>query len=224
RLGLATLCILIALIGGRIVPAFTRNWLAAHGATAPVPAAFGRLDRIVLIATAAALAAWTIDPTTGVAGVLLIAAGLLNAIRSLRWRAWPARREPLLFVLHVGYAWLWTGLILLGASHFVPALPQSAALHALTMGAIGTMTVAVMVRASLGHTGRKLTAGPGGTLVFGLVSLAGLLRIAAAQMPDRYAVLLDLSGVAWSLAFGLFVILFARVLCGGKGDAACAAP
>lgn len=222
RLGLATLLTLIALIGGRIIPAFTRNWLMARDPTGPMPVPFGRFDRLVLLVTVISLTIWVWAPDAALVAALLIVAGVLHAVRSARWRAWATTGEPLLFVLHVGYKWFWLGLMLLGAARFIPALPQDAALHALTVGAIGTMTLGVMTRASLGHTGRALTAGPGCSSMFVLVSVAAMLRVTASLVPTC-PWLLDVSGAAWSAAFGLFLILFAPILCSPR-EGACVAP
>jgi uncharacterized protein involved in response to NO len=102
--------------------------------------------------------------------------------------------------------------VLLAIEGFIPLLPATTALHALTVGAIGTMTLAVMTRASLGHTGRRLTAGPGTTAIYGLITLAAILRLAAPLAGAEYLLVLSLAGTAWSGAFGLFVLLYARLL------------
>lgn len=207
RLGIATLSMLIALVGGRIVPSFTRNWLAKARLAPPAPE--GRLDRIALVVTLVALAAW-------VAGAwfsswLLLGAGLALAARLSRWRGLSTVREPLLFILHVGYGWLALGLILLGLD---PA--SSAALHALTVGAIGTMTLAVMTRASLGHTGRALVAGRPTVAIYLLVTLAALLRVAG-PFADAHALLLtSLAGLAWSAAFATFALHYGTFLIGAR--------
>ena len=121
-------------------------------------------------------------------------------------------REPLLWVLHLGYGWLALGFILLALSSAVALLPQTAALHALTAGAIGTMTFAVMTRASLGHTGRPLAAGPGTTAIYVLVTFAAVLRLFAPLAEAHYLLILTLAGAAWSGAFGLFVLVYSRPL------------
>ena len=117
-----------------------------------------------------------------------------------------------MLVLHLGYGWLALGFILLGSSDFIAWLPTTAALHALTAGAIGTMTLAVMTRASLGHTGGALTAGRGTVAIYALVTLAALLRVLAPFGAAEYLVLLCLAGAAWSGAFGLFVVLYGPAL------------
>jgi uncharacterized protein involved in response to NO len=115
-------------------------------------------------------------------------------------------------VLHVGHGWLAAGLLLLGASQLWPAVPTSAALHALTIGAVGTMTLAVMTRATLGHTGRPLTAGPGTAAIYALVTLAALARIGAAVAGTAYLPLLGAASVCWIAAFGGFLVLYGPIL------------
>ena len=212
RLGIATLLMLISLVGGRIVPSFTRNWLvkALPGAIEPAP--FDRFDRAVLVLTALALILWVIVPDASVSAVAAFAAGLALAARLGRWRGGRTWREPLVLILHAGYGWLALGLVLLGLNAFVPLLPPTTALHALTVGAIGTMTLAVMTRAALGHTGHALAAGRGTIAIYALVTLAAALRLLAPSAGSRYLLVLALAGAAWSGAFGLFALLYAPVL------------
>ena len=212
RLGIATLLMLIAFVGGRIVPSFTRNWLAKQRPGALPPAAFDNLDRAVLAITGTALALWVVLPGAAGTACVELAAGFAVAVRLVRWRGAAAASEPLLLVLHVGYAWLAFGLVLLAFDRLVPLLPATTALHALTVGAIGTMTLAVMTRATLGHTGRTLTAGPGTVAIYVLITLAAILRLLAPLGGARYLLLLWVAGAAWSGAFGLFVLLYGRPL------------
>ena len=212
RLGVATLLMLISIVGGRIIPSFTRNWLSRERPEIPPPRVFGGLDRTVLAVTAVALALWVLEPAHLATVWAALAAGLAHSARLARWRGFATLREPLLWVLHLGYGWLALGFILLALSGAVALLPHTAALHALTAGAIGTMTLAVMTRASLGHTGRPLAAGPGTTAIYLLVTLAAVLRLFAPLTAAHYLVVLSLAGAAWSGAFGLFVLVYARSL------------
>jgi len=208
RMGVATLLVLMALIGGRIVPSFTRNWLAKTRPDVKAPAPHSSFDTVCLLVAACGLIAWTALPFSTISLFLQIAAGLALALRLARWRGAATVREPLLFVLHAGYGWLAAGLALSGLNGFYGWLAPGAPLHALTVGAIGTMTLAVMTRASLGHTGRSLAAGPGTLAIYGLVSVAALLRVAGASS----IVLISLAGVAWSAAFLLFALLYGPML------------
>jgi uncharacterized protein involved in response to NO len=203
---------LITLVGGRIVPSFTRNWLAKALPGATLPAPFDMFDRIVMALTALALAVWVVWPDGPLAAPTALAAGVALAARLARWRGGGTWREPLVLVLHLGYGWLALGFILLGASEWIAWLPPTAALHALTAGAIGTMTLAVMTRASLGHTGHALIAGRATVAIYVLVTLAALLRLLAPLGGSVYLVLLCLAGLAWSGAFGLFAVSYAPAL------------
>jgi uncharacterized protein involved in response to NO len=208
RIGVATLLMLISLVGGRIIPSFTRNWLAKRRPESTAPAVFDAFDRAALATTALALATWVAAPDGVAAPVIELAAGIALAIRLARWRGAATLGEPLVWILHLGYAWLALGFVLLALSRFIPALPPTAALHALTAGAIGTMTLAVMTRATLGHSGRPLTAGSGTTTIYALVTAASVFRLLVPFAGSQDLVVLSLAGAAWSAAFLLFAILY----------------
>ena len=210
RLGVATLLMLISFVGGRIVPSFTR--IAKQRPEISAPATFDVVDRAVLAIMALALVVWVCAPHSGIAPWTELAAGLAVGLRLARWCGQATLREPLLWILHLGYGWLAVGFILLAINGLLPLLPPTTALHALTAGAIGTMTLAVMTRASLGHTGRPLVAGHGTTAIYVLVTLAALLRLLAPLGGIHYVLLLAAAGAAWSGAFGLFALLYAHPL------------
>lgn len=212
RLGVATILLLIGLIGGRIIPSFTRNWLVKNRPDGRLPAPFGMIDKIGMGALAVALLAWVVIPDKSVTSWAAVAGSLGIATRLSRWCGLATVREPLLWVLHLGYGWLAFGLLLLACNGFWAVMPTTAALHALTAGCIGTMTLAVMTRASLGHTGRPLRAGPRTTTIYGLITLAAALRLLAPLAGDAYVVTLWLAGLAWSGAFGLFALSYAPPL------------
>ena len=208
RLAIAVMISLIGLVGGRIVPSFTRNWLVKRGA-ARLPAAFGRFDRLTVAVTAMALLTWAAAPESLAGALLAAAAAALNLARLGRWRGLATGAEPLLWVMHLGYLWIPLGLALLALSHWLAAVPQSGAVHALTAGAIATMTMAVMSRATLGHSGRPLHAGAGLTAAYLLLTLAVVTRIAAALWSALQAPLLTVAATAWIAAF-----LFFMAICG----------
>jgi len=155
------------------------------------------------------LSLWVANPDTRLSAYALIIAGLMSIARLSRWRGLRTHAEPLLWILHLGYAWVAIGLSLLGISALLPAaVPYSAGLHALSAGAIGTMTLAVMTRATRGHTGRSLTADPRTVAIYVLITLAAVLRVAAPFFPNVYVVLLMSSGASWIGAFSLFVACY----------------
>lgn len=211
RAALALVTFLIALIGGRVTPSFTRNWQLKHGG--PLPAVTGRFDAAVLVATALSLVGWVAAPDAAPAGWAMMAAGALNLVRLARWRGDAALGEPLVLILHIGYLWLTAGLALVGASMAAPQIVAvSAGVHALTAGAIGVMTLAVMTRASRGHTGRSLTAGKAGVAVYALINAAALTRVAGGLVPQAYGPLLTASAALWSLAFLTFAAAYGPML------------
>jgi uncharacterized protein involved in response to NO len=211
RLGLAAVLVLISVVAGRIVPSFTRNWLATRGATA-LPGTAGGIDRAALGVLHAGLFAWVALPDAVPAGILLLAGAVLNLWRLLRWRGNSTIAEPLLLILHLGYAWLVLGCALLGLSMLDADVPRSAAIHALTAGAIGTMTLAVMTRATRGHTGRELAADIATDLIFVLVTLAAVTRVAAAFWTGSMMPLIVASAVLWVGAFLIFVTAYGPML------------
>lgn len=212
RMAIATLIMLIVLIGGRIVPSFTRNWLAKRGGT--LPASFGRIDRIAMVASALALIAWVTMPFAASTAVLAAVASLALMLRLARWRGWATFREPLLLVLHLGYLFVPLGFLAISAGPWV-SVPHGSVVHLWTVGAIGTMTLAVITRASLGHTGRILTASPVTTALYAAMIGAALLR-ALGPVTPIYAELLLLSAAAWSAALLGFAIAFWPVLTGPR--------
>lgn len=226
RIGLVTLFMLISIVGGRIIPSFTRNWLVKmqpDPARLPAPPE-ARFDLAVIAVTVLALACWAAAPDAAITAAAVLIAGVAMALRLSRWRGLKTGREPLLLVLHIGYGWLALGLLLLGVNGFVAVLPATAALHALTIGAVGTMTLAVMTRASLGHTGRPLTAGTGTRMIYLLITLAAVLRVLSPLAGDQETLALALAGTAWSAAFGLFAILYGRALASPRAEGGTAKP
>jgi uncharacterized protein involved in response to NO len=211
RLALVAILMLISVVGGRIIPSFTRNWLLARG-EARLPRAAGMTDRVSLGVLHTALVTWAFFPAAHLTGILLLAGAALNLWRLLGWRGAATRSETLLAILHVGYGWLVLGVAALGWADVDPAFPLSAAIHALTVGAIGTMILAVMTRVSLGHTGRRLSADTATTLAYALVTLAAATRIGAALAAAAREDLLLAAASLWIAAFGLFALHYAPFL------------
>ena len=211
RLAIGVAAVLIGLVGGRIIPSFTRNWMVKAGLTR-LPASFGRFDKITIAITGGAVALWIGLPEAPVTGIALLVAGALHLIRLARWHGLSTIGEPIVAVLHVGYLWLGVSLMLLGVSAFAPVVTATAALHALTAGAIGTMTLAVMTRASLGHTGRPIATDAATATIYVLVTLGALLRVTAPLAAEFYLELLTLGGLLWSAGFGLFAVAYGPIL------------
>ena len=213
RLGIGAGIMMIAVIGGRIVPSFTRNWLVKRGVQQlPAPPMRG-FDKLALAGLLAALLTWLVAPQSPLAAAALLLAGALHLGRLGRWCGHRATAEPLLWILHVGYAFVPLGALALGVAILRPdlILPSSAQ-HLWMIGAIGVMTLAVMTRATLGHTDRPLTAGAGTVAIYLLAILAALSRIVAGVVPAEAALLQSLSGLAWIGAMAGFAVLYGRLL------------
>lgn len=218
RAGFALVLMLISVIGGRIIPSFTRNWLSKQGRKTGLPGQPDLFDKITLAVTAIALLGWTIFPEARSVAVLLLAAGAVQAVRLARWSGYRTLRDPLVFILHVAYAWLPLGLLLLGTSIIAPSVPATSALHALSAGAMASMTLAVMTRATLGHTGRALHADLATVAIYAFVTLGAAIRVAAPLLPFDYMRMSELAGLLWGGAFLLFALAYGSKLVGPRPD------
>ena len=203
---------MIAVIGGRIAPSFTRNWLAKRGSDS-LPAPFGYVDRAALVASLIALSCWVFAPASVASGLALLGAGLAQAARLARWSGFRTGAESLVWVLHVGYAFVPVGMLAMATAILWPdALAPVAAQHVWMAGAIGVMTLAVMTRATLGHTGRALTAGAGTTLLY-LLLIASVLARVFGGIAENWALSLNMvSGVLWCAVFLGFAVLYGPLL------------
>lgn len=216
RLGIDVMLLMIGVIGGRIVPAFTSNGLRAAGISF-APWRNPVVDRGALAALLLLLASEAATGAGILTGLVAAAAAILNGIRLAGWGGARTLHSPLLWVLHLGYGWLVFGLALKAAAA-IGMVGEAAALHALAIGAIGTMLLAVMSRAALGHTGRALHAHPLTAAAYGLVSAAAVLRVFAAALPGAYFELLAGSGIAWTVAFALFLWIYTPILTLSRPD------
>lgn len=209
RTGLLLVLGMISLVGGRIIPAFTQNWLRVMrpDVSAQLPA-FDRVDSGAVALTLLFALGFILWPQSAYTGILGLIAGFAQVTRLVRWRGWLAWREPLLLVLHVGYGWIAVGFLLLGVGILgVPSM-QDRGIHALAFGAIGTMIVGVAARVALGHTGRPLRAFPTMSLAFALMSLGTLSRIFA-QIGSGW---MSVSAALWICAYGLFLVQYTPIL------------
>jgi uncharacterized protein involved in response to NO len=198
------------LIGGRIIPSFTRNWLVRENpGRLPVP--FSKFDIAAIAVGTAGLLLWTVKPVGAITGMLLFLAGLLHLLRLARWAGERTALERLVLVLHVAYAFIPLGFALAGLAALDVVLP-SAGLHAWMAGAAGTMTLAVMTRATLGHTGRELVAHAGTQTICAAAVLAALARVVATLLPAWAFFLLHVAALAWIAAFAGFAVLYAPML------------
>ena len=216
-LAIHVILLLITVIAGRIIPSFTANWLRARGAE-QMPANATMLNIVTIVATAATGIGAVVAPTSPVTGVSAVIAAVAHGLRLAGWRGLATTGEPLLFVLHVAYLWLPVGYALTALAVFGSMFPNTAALHALTMGAIGSMILAVTTRVALGHTGRRLHAARLTVVAYGALTAAVFVRIAASFAGDAYLGMVDIAALGWMAAFALFSWVYWPVLTGPRVD------
>ena len=210
RIGIAATVLLLVVIGGRIIPSFTRNWLAREN-PGRLPMPFGRFDVAVIGLSAATLALWTAQPMGRITAAALAATGALHIVRLARWAGDRTWRDRLVLVLHVGYAFVPFGFLLASAAA-IGMVPADTGTHAWMVGAAGTMTLAVMTRASLGHTGSALSASAVTQAVYAAIVVAALARICSSLEPAWSEQLLYIAAVAWVAAFFGFAASYGPLL------------
>lgn len=209
---------LVVVIGGRITPAFTANAFLRSGVEARVRS-WRWLDRLAVTTTVLVALADLVAPRSIASGVLAAAAGLAVGARLAGWQTIRTWRDPLVWSLHAGMAWVAIGFILVAAGDLGGTIPATAGLHALTAGAMGTMIMAVVTRVSLGHTGRALVLPEGAALSYVLVHAGALVRVGASLAPGAaVGPLLLVAGLAWASAFALFAVLYAPILWSPRVD------
>lgn len=213
RMALYSVLAMITLIGGRVVPAFTRNALLRADPQARLPAHRLWADRLAIYATilvaamqGAGLSGWPL-------GVAAAAAFAGNAVRLSGWRGAAILRDPLLWVLHLGFLFLVLAYLALALHAFLGVPDEIAALHMAGAGAIGVMTLAMMTRASLGHTGRKLAAPKPAVAAYVLIALAAVVRIETAHLPAvAYFPAIFAAGGLWIAGFSAYLTAFLPIL------------
>ena len=214
RLALAVMTMLLTIIGGRLAPTFTREFLAERNMTG-LPAVFSRVDGVAIVLVLVSVISWIVQPEWQWTGVMLIVSGVASLVRLLRWSGWRTRKEPLVLILHVGYLWVGLFLLALGTSILGMGFSPENAIHLLTAGAMGAMTLAVMTRASLGHTGRVRHADRLTVAIYLLINIGALLRIFAPNSVTPTLLthaMLGLSALGWSGAYLLFAFHYGPYL------------
>ena len=205
------LLVLITVVGDRIIPSFTGNWLKLRGDPV-LPRSRPWVEALLVPFVILAGIADSLGLPAIVVAVLSLATAALHALRLSGWRGHCTSAEPLVAILHVAYAWLPIGYLLLGLAALGLPLPRSAALHALTMGGIGTMILAVTTRVALGHTGRRLEAAPLTVVAYVVLNAAVLVRILSPLLAGSYLAFIDIAAAGWIAAFGLFLAVYWPIL------------
>lgn len=205
---------LCAVITGRVVPMFTRNATQKDSIAAPVA-----LERTYLVSLALFALGDLFAPDSLAVAILASIAGVLTLARSARWGVRHTFAKPILWILHLGHLWIALALFLRTASHWGLTGAGTTSLHALTLGVIGTLTLGMMARVGLGHTGRTITASGPTVASFVCIALAVFLRVFGPMVsPAKYLTWITLAGVAWAVAFGLFVWVYAPILTTPRPD------
>jgi len=216
QVAIAIFALLIGLIGGRIVPAFTQGGMKMSGVPFVITG-HRIIDGAGMISLAANLLATLLLAPAPIAGGIALIAAVANGVRLWRWQSWRTLSVPLVWVLHLGYGWLVIGLLLNTLASF-DLIPTAMGIHALTAGSFSTMILAVMSRASLGHTGRQLIASRQTTMAYIALTIAAILRVAAPLAGDYYSALIDCAGLFWISAFLIFVLHYLPILVGPRPD------
>jgi uncharacterized protein involved in response to NO len=212
-----TILLLVAIIAARIIPAFTGNWLRQQGHK-QMPVVNDRVNHAALLLTILVGLMASFTPNHPVTGILAFMAALVHGFRLSRWRAFSTTVNPLLFVLHAAYAWFPVAYVLLGCSVFGWLFTPTTALHALTMGAIGMVVMAVTTRVALGHTGRPLKAARATVVAYWLLMIAVLIRVLGPLTENGYLLMIDLSAAGWIAAFGIFIWVYWPILARPRVD------
>jgi uncharacterized protein involved in response to NO len=211
RVAVYFVTVLVVIVGGRIVPAFTRNALLRAGIDAP-PRSIGWADRLAVPAVLLVAVTDLARPVSLWSGGAALLAAVVLISRMSGWQSSRTLRDPLVWVLHVGYAWIPFGFACMAVSDLTWTIPRTSGLHALTSGAFGTMILAVMSRVPLGHTGRPLAAPRPMQIAYCMVAAGALLRVAAPIVAPAGLPLLLLAGVLWAGAFVLFTATYWPIL------------
>ncbi|WP_425523408.1 NnrS family protein [Rhodomicrobium vannielii] len=214
RLGVSAFTVMVMLVGGRIIPSFTHNWLNRFGKK-PLPVPFGRYDIAAIAVGAVALGFYTAAPSNPLTAIPATLAFAMQSYRLYRWRGWKVASDPLLLILHLAYAFIPLAFAAIAAAA-LDLVPTWSVLHILTVGVISTMIMGVMTRASLAHTGRALAASRITQASYAALLLAALSRPLAGFLPEHAMFFYTASGVLWLAAFGLFLIQYAPILVGAR--------
>ena len=200
-----------SVIGGRVIPGFTAN--AIQGVK---PVMNDKRDKISLALTALAALAWVAHVPGPLTGALAVAAAVAQATRALGWMPHVTLRKPILWILHLSYAWIPVGMFMLGLAAW-GMTTSSAAFHVLTIGSMAGLIIGMITRTALGHTGRPLTAGNSELAMYVLIQLGVIARMLAAANLMRPEMLVA-AAACWSAAFVLYVVVYAPYLMSPRVD------
>ncbi|WP_105370212.1 NnrS family protein [Neorhizobium huautlense] len=210
KLAISAYVVMILIVGGRIIPSFTRNWINKAGRT-DFPTPYNHFDTAAIVLGVAALAVWVILDEGPIVATAAGTAALAHLIRLHRWRGWTTAAEMLVAVLHIAYLFVPLGYLAIALAA-IDLFDTTATLHMLSVGTVTTMMLAVMTRASRGHTGRVLTASRITTISYGAIVLCAVVRPGTSLFPEFSSTIYTVSGLLWLLAFGLFLFEYGPML------------
>lgn len=206
QIAILSVVMLIAVIGGRVTPAFTRNWLVRKGSQVEIADPMQIFDVIALLSLVIFTFSFLIFGNVLETAITAVIAAFINLIRLLRWKFWAVLSEPIMWVLHLGYLWLIIGLAMIGLSYAWEGVSSSVAMHSFTVGGFGTFIFAMMTRATLGHSGREIKASMLTTMIYFFITASAILRISSSLIDGYSDLALKGAGLCWIFAFILFCI------------------
>lgn len=213
KIGLDIIIIIMVIMGGRVIPFFTERWLSINIIRNR------NVEILVIATTIAALVFTAIDINSILAAILCLSASIANGWRLLQWQSSKTIKTPLLWILHSGYAWLVIGFFLKAVFYGGLDIPPSLATHAFTTGGIGALTLGMMARVSLGHSGRQLIVGNSMMIAFVCINIAAILRVfGVGFFPAETSFIISSSAIFWLAAFGIFVVVYAPILLKPRED------
>ena len=214
KAALYVIVLIVAIMGGRVIPMFTQNALPNARVRRNV-----KLDRWAIGLLAAALALDVLAAPGWLLAPLALAAAVSHAIRLALWDPVATRTRPIVWILHLSYAWIPLGLVLLAVAALTPSVHEVYAVHSFAIGAVGGMIIGMITRTALGHTGRPLVAGLAETFAYGLVQAAAFTRVVVGlAVPAAYGHTLALSALFWSAGFAVYAIAYWPILTRPRAD------
>jgi uncharacterized protein involved in response to NO len=210
--------LLISIMAGRVTPMFTANGTGTQKVNPIFALEWACTLSLLVLILLIFLSAWFNLPKV-LLGSLFILAASFQAVRWFRWKPWITLGVPLLWSLHGGVKFIWFGLLIIGLSYLSDDLPLASAWHILTIGGMGGLILAMISRVSLGHTGRPLQPPKAMPFAFAMIFVAMILRAFGPWlMPEQQLLFIDLSVIAWFVAYGLFVFIYGPMLAKPRAD------
>lgn len=214
-LGLHSVIFLLVMIGGRVIPYFTKNALQAQDL-----GKWERMDLLGLLCLIAyVVASFFWGQSHAITGITALLAGSTNLLRMRHWGTFRTFSKPILWILHISYLWVLSGFFLHAAAIWTTKIPFSASIHAFTVGGIGCFVLGMISRVSLGHTGRPLHIAPITLVAYVLILSAATLRVLTSLLPSAwFHIFVAATGLCWIAAYSLYLIAYWPILTTPRPD------